>query len=79
MSFIMLKKVIYDLFQELMNDIKELWKIYYERQCYGSFTLQEMDLGTDSDSDPIPVVNSWDLNLNLTMQCENFCLCSHWV
>ena len=33
---------------------------------YGSFTLQETDSGTDSDSDVIPVVGTYDLNLNLT-------------
>ena len=32
----------------------------------GSFTLQQTDSGTDSDSDPIPVVDSYDWNLNLT-------------
>ena len=33
----------------------------------GSFTLQETDSGMDSDSDPIPVVGSYDWNLNLTL------------
>ena len=47
-----------------------------------TITLQETDSGTDSDSDPIPVVGSFDWNLNLTnVQCENLCIvqCSHWV
>ena len=32
----------------------------------GSFTLQETDSGTDLDSNPIPLVSSWDWTLNLT-------------
>ena len=33
-------------------------------RCYGSFTLRETDSGTDWDSDPIPIVGSWDWNPN---------------
>ena len=33
--------------------------------CNGLFTIQGTDSGTDSDSDPIPVVGSKDWNLNL--------------
>ena len=35
--------------------------------CYGSFTLRETDSDPDSYSDPIPVVGSWDWNLNLPL------------
>ena len=38
-----------------------------KRRHYGSFMLQETDLGMDSDSDPIPVIGSWDWNLTLTL------------
>ena len=37
------------------------------RPSYGSFTLLETDLGTNSDSNPIPLVGSLDWNLNLTL------------
>ena len=39
---------------------------YWSRKGSGSFTLQEMDSGMDSDSNPIPVFGSKDWNLNLT-------------
>ena len=37
---------------------------------YGLFTFTDPYSG--SDSDPIPVLSSWDWNLNPSLQCEKF-------
>ena len=34
--------------------------------CYGLFTVTEADSDSDPDYNPIPVLGSWDKNLNLT-------------
>ena len=51
-------KVIPDYIHFLLSGIPDF---------YGSFTLRETYSGTDSDSNPIPVVSSSDWNLNLTL------------
>ena len=43
------------------------WQAKKLAQFNSSFTLRETHSGTDSDSDPILLVDSWDWNLHLTL------------
>ena len=49
---------LFDLKQQIFLSINQISGIN------DSFTLRETDSVMDSDSDPIPVVGSWDWNLN---------------
>ena len=49
-----------------------------EKISRGLFTVTNMDFDFNPDSDPIPVLSSWDWNLNLT-PCRFKCYALHNV